>query len=60
MNIEKQKVLFLCTHNSCRSQIAQGMLRALCREKYESYSAGIEKTKLFIHLNCIDINWNAH
>ncbi len=36
------KVLFLCTGNSCRSQMAEGWARALCGETIEPYSAGIE------------------
>lgn len=41
---EKKKVLFLCTSNSARSQIAEGFLRALYGERYEAYSAGVEAT----------------
>ena len=37
------KVLFLCTGNSCRSQMAEGWARALRGEVIEPYSAGIEK-----------------
>jgi len=36
------KVLFLCTGNSCRSQMAEGYCRALHGEKIEAFSAGIE------------------
>ncbi|MGA2034572.1 MAG: arsenate reductase ArsC [Thermoguttaceae bacterium] len=36
------KVLFLCTGNSCRSQMAEGWARALRSESIEPYSAGIE------------------
>ena len=36
------KVLFLCTGNSCRSQMAEGWTRHLMDDKIEAYSAGIE------------------
>jgi len=38
----KKKVLFLCTGNSCRSQMAEGFARAL-RPDLDAYSAGVEK-----------------
>ena len=38
----KPKVLFLCTGNSCRSQMAEGWARALKGDVLEAYSAGIE------------------
>jgi arsenate reductase len=38
---EKIKVLFLCTGNSCRSQIAEGWARHLKADSIEAYSAGI-------------------
>ncbi|MGR3179963.1 MAG: arsenate reductase ArsC [Candidatus Anammoxibacter sp.] len=42
----KKKVLFVCTHNSARSQMAEGLLNALYGKQYESYSAGTEPSKV--------------
>lgn len=38
----KQKVLFICVHNSARSQMAEAWLNAACPEKFEAQSAGLE------------------
>jgi arsenate reductase len=38
----KKRVLFLCTHNSARSQMAEGLLRDLYGNRYEVFSAGME------------------
>jgi arsenate reductase len=40
----KKEVLFLCTHNSARSQMAEGLLRAIYGERYSAHSAGTEPT----------------
>ena len=42
----KQRVLFLCTHNSARSQVAEGLLRHLGGDQFEVYSAGTEATQV--------------
>lgn len=43
---DKLKVLFLCTGNSCRSQMAEGWARHLRGDVIEPYSAGVKKTEL--------------
>ncbi len=40
--MSKMKILFLCTGNSCRSQMAEGWAKALKGDVIEAYSAGIE------------------
>jgi len=41
-----QRVIFVCTHNSARSQMAEGMLRAWGGDRFEVFSAGTEATRV--------------
>jgi arsenate reductase len=38
----KQKVLFICVHNSARSQMAEAFLSEICGDHFEALSAGLE------------------
>jgi arsenate reductase len=51
---KKQNVLFLCTGNSCRSQMAEGLLRHLAGERFEALSAGLEPN-LEVHPLAIEV-----
>lgn len=42
----KRRVLFLCTHNSARSQMAEGFLRHLAGDRFDVESAGTERTRV--------------
>ena len=44
--MEKKKVLFVCIHNSARSQMAEELLRKLAGDRFEVESAGLEPGKL--------------
>jgi len=39
----KRRILFLCIHNSCRSQMAEGLMRHLAGDRFEAVSAGVER-----------------
>jgi arsenate reductase len=42
----KKKVLFICVHNSARSQMAEAFLNKICRDYFEAHSAGLEPGQL--------------
>jgi arsenate reductase len=42
----KKKVLFICVHNSARSQMAEALLNNVCGEEFEAHSAGLEPGRL--------------
>jgi arsenate reductase (thioredoxin) len=44
--IDKKRVLFLCTGNSCRSQMAEGFLRGLAGHEFDVESAGMNPTRI--------------
>jgi arsenate reductase len=43
---DKKRVLFICTHNSARSHMAEGLMNKLFNDRYEAYSAGIEPSSV--------------
>lgn len=46
MSTMRKRVLFLCTHNSCRSQMAEGLVNNVLGDRVEAFSAGTEATRV--------------
>jgi arsenate reductase len=44
--MDKKKVLFICVHNSARSQMAEALLKQMAGDRFEVESAGLEPGKL--------------
>ena len=42
----KKRILFLCTHNSCRSQMAEGLVDYYLGDRFQAFSAGTEATRV--------------
>ena len=51
--VSKQKVLFVCKGNNCRSQIAEGLLNKMAAKYFEVYSAGSHPSR--VHPNAISV-----
>jgi arsenate reductase len=64
-HVKPQRILFLCTGNSCRSHMAEGFLRALGGERFEVFSAGA-KPAGYVHplaikaMQELDIDISGH
>jgi arsenate reductase (thioredoxin) len=56
--MRKQKVLFLCTQNTARSQMAEGFLRHYAGDRFEAYSAGCAPTEE-IHPYAVEVMWEV-
>jgi len=46
MNERKKTILFICTHNAARSQMAEGYLRARYGDRFDAFSAGNKPTEI--------------
>jgi arsenate reductase len=45
-DVGKKRILFICTHNSARSQMAEGLMNYLHHDRYEARSAGTKPTRV--------------
>ena len=63
-NMNKKKVIFICTGNACRSQMAEGILRSMDENLFEVFSAGSHPSKLHpasvVVMNEIGIDISHH
>ena len=53
-NNKKRNVLFLCTGNSCRSQMAEAIVNARLSDEWRAFSAGTEPSG-YVHLKAIQV-----
>ena len=56
--MDKKKVIFICTGNACRSQMAEGLLRHMAGVKFEVYSAGSHPSRLHPASVAVMAEWN--
>ena len=56
--MDKKKVIFICTGNACRSQMAEGLLRQMAGDKFEVYSAGSHPSRLHPASVAVMAEWN--
>ena|ERR1043165_1600755 len=55
----KRRILFLCTGNSCRSQMAEGIMNAIGGDRFEAYSAGTQPAG-YVHSLAIEALAGMH